>query len=79
MPDTELEISTWMKLALISERARREPQCQFTSLAHLLDERFLAALLPPARQGPGQWHGWRDVEGVRRASGREPAGLGGPD
>jgi len=43
MPDTELEISTWTKLALIAQRAREEPQCQFTSLAHLLDERFLAA------------------------------------
>ena len=29
------------KLALISERARKEPKFQFTSLAHLLDERFL--------------------------------------
>ena len=43
MPDTELEYDTRTKLALIAERARREPQCQFTSLAHLLDERFLAA------------------------------------
>lgn len=43
MPDAELEIGTWAKLALIAERARREPQCQFTSLAHLLNERFLAA------------------------------------
>ena len=34
-------------------------------------------MLPPARQGPGQWRGWCDVEGIRRASGREPAGLGG--
>ena len=42
MPDTELESMTWIKLALIVERARREPQCQFTSLAHLLDARFLA-------------------------------------
>ena len=42
MPDTELEISTRTKLALIAQRAREEPQCQFTSLAHLLDERFLA-------------------------------------
>src|ERR1039457_1755922 len=42
MPDTEMEFGTLPKLALISERARREPQCQFTSLAHLLDERFLA-------------------------------------
>lgn len=41
MPDTELEYGTWMKLSLISERARREPQCQFTSLAHLLNEQFL--------------------------------------
>jgi group II intron reverse transcriptase/maturase len=42
MPDTELEYDTWTKLALIAERACREPQCQFISLAHLLDERFLA-------------------------------------
>jgi RNA-directed DNA polymerase len=42
MPDTELETQTWIKLALLAERARREPQCQFTSLAHLLDEGFLA-------------------------------------
>jgi RNA-directed DNA polymerase len=42
MPDTELETRTWIKLTLIAERARREPQCQFTSLAHLLDEGFLA-------------------------------------
>jgi len=42
MPDTEMEFDTLPKLALIAERARREPQCQFTSLAHLLDERFLA-------------------------------------
>ena len=43
MPDTELEIGTWGKLVLIAQRAREEPQCQFVSLAHLLDERFLAA------------------------------------
>jgi group II intron reverse transcriptase/maturase len=43
MPGTELERDTWTILALIAERARREPQCQFTSLAHLLDEGFLAA------------------------------------
>ncbi len=32
---------TLTKLALISERARREPGLQFTSLAHLLNEGFL--------------------------------------
>jgi RNA-directed DNA polymerase len=42
MPNTELEFGTLPKLALIAERARREPQCRYTSLAHLLDERFLA-------------------------------------
>jgi RNA-directed DNA polymerase len=41
MPNTETEYTTLTKLALISERAQREPNCQFTSLAHLLDERFL--------------------------------------
>jgi len=41
MPNTESETPTLLKLALISERAQREPGCQFTSLAHLLDERFL--------------------------------------
>jgi len=29
------------KLALITEKARKEPKIQFTSLAHLLDEGFL--------------------------------------
>lgn len=42
MPDTELDCGTWTKLVLITQRARRESQCQFTSLAYLLDERFLA-------------------------------------
>jgi len=32
---------TLTKLALISERARKEPGCQFISLAHLLNEVFL--------------------------------------
>jgi len=41
VPDTEMEYTTRTKQALISQRAREEPQCQFTSLAHLLDERFL--------------------------------------
>jgi len=41
MPDTERTDITRSKLALISKRAREEPQCQFTSLAHLLDESFL--------------------------------------
>ena len=40
-PYTEMENLTLTKLALISERARTEPRCQFTSLAHLLDEGFL--------------------------------------
>ena len=41
MPNTEPELSTLRKLILISERARQDPKCQFTSLAHLLNERFL--------------------------------------
>ncbi len=41
MPYTEMENNTLTKLALISERAQREPRLQFTSLAHLLDEEFL--------------------------------------
>lgn len=41
MPYTEMENITQTKLALISERARKEPKFQFTSLAHLLDEGFL--------------------------------------
>lgn len=41
IPDTEMGSLTQTKLALISNRARREPRCQFTSLAHLLDEGFL--------------------------------------
>jgi retron-type reverse transcriptase len=31
------------KLGLITKRAKRERDCRFTSLAHLLDEKFLAA------------------------------------
>jgi RNA-directed DNA polymerase len=41
MPDTEMEYTTLTRLALISKRAQEEPTCQFTSLAHLLDEGFL--------------------------------------
>ena len=41
MPNAEAEKPTLLKLALISERAQQEPNCQFTSLAHLLNERFL--------------------------------------
>ena len=41
MPYAEMDNITLTKLALISERARKEPKFQFTSLAHLLDERFL--------------------------------------
>ena len=36
-----MENLTLTKLALISEKARKEPKFQFTSLAHLLDEGFL--------------------------------------
>ena len=41
MPYTEMENITPTKLALISERARKEPRRQFISLAHLLNEGFL--------------------------------------
>jgi len=40
-PYTEMDKLTQTKLALISERAQKEPKLQFTSLAHLLNERFL--------------------------------------
>ena len=40
MPDTELN-NTWVKLSLISEHAKKNPQLQFTSLAHLLNVVFL--------------------------------------
>jgi len=40
-PYTEMDNSTQTKLTLISERARKEPKSQFTSLAHLLNEGFL--------------------------------------
>ncbi len=36
-----MDNSTLTLLPLISERARKEPRLQFTSLAHLLNERFL--------------------------------------
>ena len=79
MPDTELETQTWTKLALIAERARQEPQVPVYELGSFAGRGVPGGMLPPARQGPGQWRGWCDVEGVRRAPGREPAGLGGPD
>jgi len=41
MPYAEVENITPTRLALISERARKEPRCQFISLAHLLNEGFL--------------------------------------
>jgi len=41
MPYTEMDNITLTKLALITERARKEPKFQFTSLAHLLNEGFL--------------------------------------
>ncbi len=41
LPYTEMDNLTLTKLALISERVRKEPGSQFTSLAHLLDEGFL--------------------------------------
>jgi RNA-directed DNA polymerase len=41
MPYTEMDNVTPPKLALISERARKDPNFQFTSLAHLLNEGFL--------------------------------------
>ena len=43
MPYTEVDNRTFMKLALISKRAREESGCQFTSLAHLLNEGYLKA------------------------------------
>ena len=41
MPYTEMDNITLVKLALISERARKEAKFPFTSLAHLLNEGFL--------------------------------------
>ncbi len=41
MPYTEMDNITPAKLALISERARKDPKFQFVSLAHLLNEGFL--------------------------------------
>jgi len=41
MPYTEMDNITQTKLALISQRARKEPKFQFASLVHLLNEGFL--------------------------------------
>ena len=41
MPYSETDNITLTKLALISERARKDPTFRFTSLAHLLNEGFL--------------------------------------
>jgi hypothetical protein len=43
MPYSETDHITLTKLALLSERARRDPKLQFTSLAHLLNAGFLKA------------------------------------
>jgi len=43
MPYSETDNITLTKLALLSERARRDPKLQFTSLAHLLNAGFLKA------------------------------------
>lgn len=42
MPYAEMEKNVETKLTLIFVRAKREPEYQFTSLAHLLNEGFLA-------------------------------------
>lgn len=41
MPYSVMETDVETKLDLISMRAKREPTCQFTSLAHLLNEGYL--------------------------------------
>ena len=41
MPYSEMDNRTLTLLPLISEQARKEPNLKFTSLAHLLDEKFL--------------------------------------
>jgi hypothetical protein len=41
MPYAETDNITLAKLALLSERARKDSKLQFTSLAHLLNEGFL--------------------------------------
>jgi len=41
MPYSEMDNRTLALLPLISERTRKEPKLRFTSLAHLLDKRFL--------------------------------------
>ena len=43
MPYSETDNITLAKLALLSERARKDPKPQFTSLAHLLNQGFLKA------------------------------------
>jgi len=42
MPDAEMD-TTFAKLTLITKRAHEEPNCQFTSLAHLLNKGYLKA------------------------------------
>jgi len=41
MPYTEMDNITLTKLALISQRARKDPKFWFTSLAHLLNKGFM--------------------------------------
>jgi RNA-directed DNA polymerase len=50
MPYTEMDNSTLALLSLISERTRKERKLQFTSLAHLLNKKFLReCYLEPGR------------------------------
>jgi len=45
MPYSEMDNSTLTLLPLISERARKEPRLQFTSLAHLLAKKVSTGML----------------------------------
>jgi hypothetical protein len=51
MPYSEMDNSTLALLPLISERARKEPKLQFTSLAHLLNKEFLRKYNTPQKLG----------------------------
>ena len=77
MPDAETAHDTRTKLALISERARQEPSCQFTSLAHLLEEGFLEHCYFQLGRDRASGIVWSKLEGIWRVPGGQPAGFGG--
>ena len=59
------------ELLKVAERAKREPEGRFHSLAHLIDVPALDARLPTHAQGCGGRCGWGDEGAVRAGTGAQ--------